>query len=188
MLLRVLEDGTYSRIGETAPRRADFRLVGATCRDLAGMVRNGAFRSELFYRLHGANLVLPPLRRRTDKVALATALLAELWESEGAPSSSGDAAPELSADAVAFIESSAWPGNVRELKSSLRHALLLREGNTIAACDFPPPIVDADVAEHSSLEAKIDRALHAHGGNRLRAAKALGIARSTLYRVLSKRS
>jgi transcriptional regulator of acetoin/glycerol metabolism len=188
MLLRVLEDGTYFRIGDSSPRRADFRLVGATCRDLPGMVRSGAFRSDLFYRLHGANLVLPPLRARTDKVALAATLLVEIAAAEASPGATAESTPELGADAVALIEGSAWPGNVRELKSALRHALVLSDGGAIGAGDFPPPLEGVPVVEPASLEARVESALRAHGGNRLKAARSLGIARSTLYRVLSRRS
>jgi sigma-54 dependent transcriptional regulator, acetoin dehydrogenase operon transcriptional activator AcoR len=184
MLLRVLEDGTYCRIGETVSRRGDFRLLGATCRDLPAMVRSGAFRSDLFYRLHGANLVLPPLRLRTDKGALAAALLAELAAESDAHA---DGPPTLAADALEWIDQAAWPGNVRELKNTLRYALLLSEGGEIHARDFPPPIEGAATSREVSLEARIEDALRAHGGNRVQAAKALGIARSTLYRVLSKR-
>jgi transcriptional regulator with PAS, ATPase and Fis domain len=77
-LLRVLDDGVYHRVGEARARRTDFRLICATCRDLAALVQSGAFRRDLFYRIQGACVTIPPLRERTDRVWLAEALLAQL--------------------------------------------------------------------------------------------------------------
>ena len=104
-LLRVLETGTFRRVGDTRLERADVRLICATCRDLPALVQSGAFRQDLYYRLKGGVVRIPPLRERTDTVALAQHLLgAEIV---------------LAPDAATAIANHAWPGNVRELKSTL---------------------------------------------------------------------
>jgi len=190
MLLRVLEDGSYSRVGEAAVRRADFRLVCATCRDLPAMVARGAFRSDLFYRIHGACVGLPPLRERADRVLLARALLADLARAQGV------AAPELGPSAIAHVEEHDWPGNVRELKSALGHALCLAD-DAIEREHFPsllvprgtpaPPPVSAPVRSARESEADaVAAALHAAGGNLSEAARTLGVSRSTLYRMMRR--
>ncbi|MFY0578096.1 sigma 54-interacting transcriptional regulator [Cystobacter fuscus] len=83
LLLRVLDDGHYFRLGETKPRESRFRLISATCRDLPAMVEAGKFRRDLYYRIRGAVLSLPPLRRRTDKTELARALVEKLAREQG---------------------------------------------------------------------------------------------------------
>src|SRR5215217_5789865 len=105
MLLRVLEDGGYSRVGESRVRHSRFRLIGATCRDLEAAVREGAFRSDLYYRLQGAVLRLPPLRERVDLPELARSLLSELCVEGSHPPST------LSAEALARLRAHAWPGS-----------------------------------------------------------------------------
>src|SRR5204863_341374 len=120
MLLRFLEDGTYTRIGESTPRRADVRLVAATCRDLPKLVEDGSFRSDLFYRIHGGCVRLPAVRQRVDRLELARALVA------GCAVALGIARPpELGASAEAWILDHSWPGNVRELKSAIQHAMAM---------------------------------------------------------------
>ncbi|NOU33136.1 MAG: sigma-54-dependent Fis family transcriptional regulator, partial [Polyangiaceae bacterium] len=122
MLLRVLEDGTYRRVGDTRERRADFRLVCATCRDLPRLVETGVFRSDLYYRIQGAVVELPPLRARVDREELAQGLVESLAASHpGSPRGMSD-------DALALLREHAWPGNVRELKTALTHALIMAEG------------------------------------------------------------
>jgi transcriptional regulator of acetoin/glycerol metabolism len=187
MLLRVLEDGTYARVGEATTRRADFRLVCATCRDLPALVRAGSFRSDLFHRIHGAAIGLPPLRSRTDRVELAEAILDEL-----ARDASLDA-PALGRSAKEHIRGHVWPGNVRELKNALRHALYLA-ADTIERADFPDLLLEdarasAPISVRSRAEAETEAvrsAVEACGGNLTEAAKRLGVSRSTLYRMLAR--
>ncbi|GHG81901.1 sigma 54-interacting transcriptional regulator [Comamonas sp. JC664] len=213
LLLRVLEDGSYSRVGESRVRRSRFRLVGATCRDLDAAVRSGAFRSDLYFRLQGAVLRLPPLRERTDLPELAQALLSRLAEEEGLPP------PVLTAAAMARLATHRWPGNVRELKTVLRLALVRASGAPLLDVDAlppslgstpvtmpqvaaprPPSAVTAPEATPSprtdggpsarplrELEAHaIQEALALSGGNVAQAARRLGIARSTLYRMAER--
>jgi transcriptional regulator of acetoin/glycerol metabolism len=179
VVLRVLDDGTYYRVGDGRPRRSDFRLVCATSRDLPAMVAQGAFRRDLFFRIHGACVRIPPLRERNDRLLLAKALLA-----------AGDV---LAEDASLWIERHPWPGNVRELKSALLHAQALAGGGPIASEHFPEPLVSDSAAvtpgertKDEILRDEYASALRACSGNVSEAARRLGIARSTLYRTLKR--
>lgn len=189
MLLRVLEDGSFHRIGEVQARQANFRLVCATCRDLPALVQAGSFRQDLYYRVRGACLALPPLRERTDRMMLARALLVAI---------AGEAAPPISAEAEAEILRHDWPGNVRELKSALAHAYALQpqriEADNLPAVRATPLArtpVDAPSAPGASLAEcelhALEAALQAHPGNLSAAARHLGVARTTLYRMMKKR-
>ncbi|WP_163998071.1 sigma-54-dependent Fis family transcriptional regulator [Pyxidicoccus caerfyrddinensis] len=204
LLLRVLEDGSYSRVGESRVRQSRFRLIGATCRDLDAAVRAGTFRSDLYYRLQGVMLRLPPLRERSDLGELAQALLAGLAEA------SGQARPTLSPAALARLAAHSWPGNVRELKTVLRLALVRASGSPVLDVDALPPELGrgpvsgvaaaprpvesapppADVAAPRALREleahAIQEALARSGGNVAQAARRLGIARSTLYRMVER--
>jgi len=203
LLLRVLEDGTYYRVGDNRPRQADVRLICATCRDLPRLVADGAFRQDLFYRINGVSLSLPPLRERADLPALVRHLLETLAAEQGLA-----AVPELDPAALAAMVRFAWPGNTRQLRTALQHALILCEGGTIAPAHLPRELSGASVATAArpappasepaaaaqrlaptlaELErARLERAVAAARGNLSRAAAELGIARSTLYRRLRR--
>ncbi|MCA9621210.1 MAG: sigma-54-dependent Fis family transcriptional regulator [Myxococcales bacterium] len=196
MLLRVLETGIYHRVGETQPRRADIRLLCATCRDLPEMVATKTFREDLYYRLKGATVTLPPLRERQDVLALAGHLLVELAAPRGILPT-----PTLSEEVAAFFASYAWPGNVRELKSTLEVALVLAEGAATIELDHLPPDLpvtraepDDDPGADSGAEPTladaqrqaVRRVLAEVAGNVSLAAKRLGVARSTLYRMMRR--
>nr|WP_225937760.1 sigma 54-interacting transcriptional regulator [Myxococcus sp. RHSTA-1-4] len=202
LLLRVLEDGSYSRVGESRVRHTRFRLIGATCRDLDAAVRAGTFRSDLYYRLQGAMLRLPPLRERVDLPELARELLTELAEAAGQPR------PTLSPAALARLAAHRWPGNVRELKTVLRLALVRAAGAPVLDVDAlppelgsgpapadprvaplppPPPVQEEAPRALRELEVHaIQDALARSGGNVAQAARRLGIARSTLYRMVER--
>jgi transcriptional regulator of acetoin/glycerol metabolism len=195
-LLRVLDDGAYYRVGEGRPRSSDFRLVCATSRDLPALVERGAFRRDLFYRIHGACVTIPALRDRTDRLLLAKALLAKLQSANGR----GTDPIALAEDALLWIEAHAWPGNVRELRSALLHALALADGGPIAEEHFPEILIsdsglnrDADrrraPGERTKNEVLRDEyasTIEACSGNIAEAARRLGVARSTLYRTLKR--
>jgi len=212
MLLRVLEDGTYYRVGESRPRQADVRLICATCRDLPAMVASGGFRQDLFYRINGAALTLPPLRERRDLDALLADVLVKVARELGR-----DAPPRLSAEAAALLGRSSWPGNVRQMKSALRFALVVCDGDELLPEHLPhdlgAPAASASAArgplsdirasrEEEALplpaapaaprtleereRERLDAALEESRGNLSVAARALGIARTTLYRRLRK--
>ncbi|MEZ4374383.1 MAG: sigma-54-dependent Fis family transcriptional regulator [Polyangiaceae bacterium] len=191
-LLRFLESGTYHRVGETKQEHADVRVLCATCRDLPGLVEGGSFRKDLYYRLKGATVTLPPLRSRSDGVNLARHLLAQLAaKHEVVPT------PTLSREVEGFIERHAWPGNVRELKSTLDVALVLSQGSaSVELLHLPPDLLEdlepappSTAAENQLQEAQgwaVRRALQEVAGNVSLAAKRLGVARSTLYRMMRR--
>lgn len=189
-LLRVLEDGTYSRVGENDVRRANVRIVCATCRDLPAMVESGAFRRDLYFRIKGAKVSLPPLRARGDVRELARELVAALSQGR---------APSLLPEAEEALARYGFPGNVRELKTALTYALALSDGGPIGEEHLPDDIREATpppearvsplpdrregaraTAERDALRAALDSAR----GNMSEAARQLGVARSTLYRML----
>ena len=176
MLLRFLEDGSYSRVGEATPRKSDIRLVCATCRDLPKLVTEGTFRQDLFFRIQGGCVKLPPLRERTDRVALAREL----------------ARPKvLGASAESWILDHSWPGNIRELKTAIVHAAALSDGPTLEQSHFPCPLLDlppptTGVSRRATMHAMAEQAVARAGGNLSEAARALGVARSTLYRMLGR--
>jgi transcriptional regulator of acetoin/glycerol metabolism len=197
-LLRVLDHGgAHYRVGDTRPRSSDFRLVCATCRDLPELVEKGAFRRDLFFRIHGACVSLPALRDRRDRVELAGELLRRVVPA--------GTAPVLASSACAWIEEHDWPGNVRELKSALVHAVALADGQPLQAEHFPRVLVGlssprkdeggsangAQAPEARTrvaiLEQAIQEALRASDGNVSEAARRLGIARSTVYRAIRTR-
>ncbi|HSO39856.1 MAG TPA: sigma 54-interacting transcriptional regulator [Labilithrix sp.] len=191
MMLRVLEDGTYSRVGDARELRSTFRLVCATCKDLETLVDQGLFRSDLYYRIQGVALTLPPLRDRTDSATLAQHLLEALALEIGAP------CPRLTDAAAHSIAARPWPGNVRELKTALRYALVMAEGaDRIDVAHLPPLPARASRAAPGGASAgrsvaaaegeALRRALAETNGNLTSAARVLGVARSTLYRMLSR--
>ena len=194
LLLRVLEDGTYYRVGESRPRQADVRLICATGRDLPRLVAEGGFRQDLFFRINGACLGLPPVRSRTDLPALIQHLLEALTREQGLART-----PRLSVAAADWMARQPWPGNVRQLKTALQYGLILSDGDEIdiehlprdpasavpaAGAHQPPEPPGRTLAE---LEAdRLRAAVLAAKGNLSQAAAELGIARSTLYRRLRR--
>jgi len=189
--LRVLDSGTFYRVGATRKRRADFRLVAATNRDLAAEVEAGRFRKDLFYRIHGVRVVVPPLRERPEDVPL----LVEHF-SRGLPHPR-----RFSAAALQALAAHHWPGNVRELRFAVERAGLLAEGEVIEADDLPPEIRTgssgtAGVAPARHAEprppavaprgqpdaARVRAALEQARWKREKAAEILGISPRTLLR------
>ena len=201
-LLRLLETGTYRRVGSTELRHADIRVVSATHRHLEQMVADGRFREDLYYRLCTFPIVLPPLRDREGDVALlAPALLERV------------AAPQrlsLHEDAVALLQAQTFPGNVRELRNLLERCALLCDGHvievehvqlaldtgrgalprTVERSATPPPPPQPPPAKPGSLKSQersaLAAALAAHTGSRAELAASLGISERSLYRKLQK--
>ncbi len=189
-LLRFLEDRSYYRVGDAHPRRADVRVIAATCQDLPTLVRQGSFRADLYYRLKGACVKIPPLREREDVVELARGLIRELCVELGRA-----AAPRLSKEIAGAVSGYAWPGNVRELRNALHVALVLGGDAPTIETDVLPDEVFARVYPASGrsgglldrAEARaLEEAIEASGGNMSEAARRLGVARSTLYRMLER--
>jgi DNA-binding NtrC family response regulator len=183
MLLRVLQEGEVRRLGESRTRRVDVRVVAATHRDLGRMVRDGGFRQDLYYRLKGAIIELPPLRERGgDVLLLADHLLAA--GSAGHP-------PVLCGPARSRLLAHPWPGNVRELDNVLAAAAALAggAGATILPehLDLPAPGSDVRAAGdyharvHSFRRLLVTEALEAAGGVQAEAARRLGLSRQALH-------
>jgi DNA-binding NtrC family response regulator len=185
-LLRLLETGTFRRVGGIEPQHATFRLIAATHRDLMQRVRDERFRADLYYRLAAFPIRLPPLReRRADIPLLAETLLSRL---------KGEHAHRLAPDAVECLTRYDYPGNVRELRNILERASLLADGPTITRSDLPPEICaaacrsEAPGRRRSPLADAGQRAfaaaVAAHSGTRRALAERLGISERTLYRKL----
>jgi two-component system, NtrC family, response regulator AtoC len=185
---KLLETRNVRRLGGTRDLDVDVRFIAATHRDLREEVSAGRFRQDLLYRLDVATIYLPPLRRRSpeDRLTLLHRLLGQLRsEIPGAP-------PGMDEEAVDLLLAYPWPGNIREMRNVLERALLFGRGvEAIAPEHLPPEIrgggawVEAtEIFRPRSLEEverqEIARALRHHEGNRTRAARDLGIARSTL--------
>ncbi len=193
-LLRVLETGEFRRVGGREIVRADVRLVAATNRDLLAMVDEGRFRQDLYYRIAGIDVRLPPLReRREDIPALAEVLVARIGLRTGRRYRFTDAA-------LSLLVQYDYPGNVRELRNILQkaaalsatglidveHILFRKEGGAAPAAAEPPGAA-LPVRGPSELEARrIAELLTRHRGNRRVVAQAMGISERTLYRKLNR--
>jgi two-component system NtrC family response regulator len=193
-LLRVLQDRSYEVLGSSATRTADVRVVSSTNRDLVDMVAKGTFREDLFYRLNLISVRLPALRERQGDVPL----LAEHFL-EGASRRFARALPSLTPRAVAWLSARPWPGNVRELKQAVERAVLVVDGGRLDAEHFAalaeleasgnrePDLPGPGTMTLDAIEkAMIERCLVHAAGNLTRAAEALGISRTALYRRLQK--
>jgi transcriptional regulator with PAS, ATPase and Fis domain len=194
-LLRVLEERAILRIGALRPRPIDVRFVAATNRDLETEVEHGRFRGDLYFRLNGVTLVVPPLRERVDEIGeLAAHFIREACARDQRPS-----APALSPEALERLRGYRWPGNVRELRNVIDRAVLLCRDGVIRVSDLPAdklgaavertppppaPAPDATSELHSDIQAlerqRITEALERCAGNQKLAAKQLGISRNTL--------
>ncbi len=188
-LLRVLEVKEVMRVGDVKTRPIDVRFIAATHRDLEAKVETGSFRQDLYYRLNGISLTIPPLRERPAELeSLAKHFITR------AAQQFGRAEPQLSPEALELLKGYAWPGNLRELRNVMERAVLLAE-RTITVAELPVEKLTATVlsraaapsgsaAEPESERAKIIAALEANGGNQTLAAKALGISRRTMLNKL----
>ncbi len=187
-LLRVLESGEVTPVGEAGVRNIDVRVVAATNRDLAEEVERGRFRRDLYYRLNILCVELPPLRERSDDIALLMQHFVKFLGSRcGRPNL------RVSADLLKRCQSYPWPGNVRELKNAVERMVILCNGEEVAERDLPPEISgrSGPVALSSGIGglrplADVERdhitaVLKEVEGNKKRAAEVLGIDRSTLY-------
>ncbi len=207
-LLRVLQEQEVEPLGSNRVQRIDVRVIAATSRDLPSMVATGTFRADLYYRLNVLPIRLPPLRERIDDLeALVEALAEDIARRSGLPHKS------LSADALDRLAIHDWPGNIRELRNVLEQATLMTDDAALGVAHFsgllpqasvdatprsrPPPATTADAAPSADpvfkplpqavaeLEAAlIVQALQRTGGNKLAAARLLGISRATLYQKL----
>jgi DNA-binding NtrC family response regulator len=189
-LLRVLQEREVRRVGENRARPINVRVLAATNRDLLADVHGARFRQDLYYRLRVVEIIVPPLRdRREDILSLARQLLA------AAAKRAGRKTPAFTPDAANLLLRYSWPGNVRELENALERAVALAPSDRIDVDDLPPEVsatpplspINGDVRKLADVEREyIAAALRASGGNRARAADALGIGTATLYRKLKE--
>jgi transcriptional regulator with GAF, ATPase, and Fis domain len=207
-LLRFLENGEVWRVGGKRARQVDVRVIAATNCDLPSLVSSRRFRADLYYRLNGITVVIPPLRERSeDLMPLARHFVAR------AAQTNGRAAPELTDSAIRVLSSHAWPGNIRELRAVCERAVISsgeviedrhiqldtemaasaqfvavphpREATVVSPSE--PTMVRSIRQEFAALErTRIEEALRRCGGNQSRAARELGIARATLVRRLDE--
>jgi two-component system response regulator HydG len=186
LLLRVLQQRTFERVGGEATLRADVRLIAATHRDLPAAIREGTFRSDLYYRLNVIPVHLPPLRERREDVAV----LADAFLRQSASRLSRSGA-SFGPGVLEALEAHDWPGNVRELENLLERLLVLSPSGTIELSDLPaamrpgrPPAVSGGLL---ALERRaLEEALAEAKGNKKLAARRLGLHRSTFYAKLRR--
>jgi DNA-binding NtrC family response regulator len=188
-LLRVLETGEFERVGSSKPRKVDVRLLSATNADLNADVAQGKFRQDLLFRLNTVEIHLPPLRERSEDLPpLAEHFLRQHSERYRRP------VMGFTPQALEALHQHAWPGNVRELDHVIERAVLMSSSSVVTAFDLalqstPDARVSARLEEMSLEEAErllIKKALARFEGNANRAAEALGLSRSALYRRLQK--
>lgn len=201
-LLRVLEERTVTRLGDTLERPLDIQVLSATSRDLGTAVAEGQFREDLYYRLAGAEILLPPLRDRPEDIEeLATYFLAQCSERHGIRKT-------LSPETLTALLRYRWPGNVRELRNSIEHAFALSDSDILDTEYLPPAVRSARAPaaptaiyppasatpgastaytprERAECDLIID-VLTTEGGNLSLAARRLGMSRTTLYRRLGR--
>jgi DNA-binding NtrC family response regulator len=186
-ILRALEERRVTRVGGTAELAVDVRILAATHRDLPAAVAQGAFRQDLYYRLAAVEIHVPPLRDRRDDIPYLAALFLERLREE-----CGHHLEGFDPDAVALLGSYPWPGNVRELRNAVERATVFAAGPLLRPGDFHfldasarPAAAPEELPTLRDLEQRhIRRVLDAAGGNKSRAARILGIERSTLYEKL----
>lgn len=185
-LLRVLEDGSLRRVGSHQERRVNVRVIAATNRDLQKEVQAGRFREDLYYRLNVISVILPPLRERASDIPLLVDyFLGDGWDLEPA--------------ALELIKRYSWPGNVRQLINALDRAMVMADNHHISMEDLPcelrhevenvqtPLNSYAGVDDLASIEkSHIINVLHQENGNKAKAARALGIHRRKLYRLIER--
>lgn len=195
-LLRVLEERTYEKVGANTPMPADFRVIVATYRNLAELVKKGAFREDLFHRINVVPLVIPALRERSEDIPLLVDFFLNLFRKH-----QGKSLPGVSKKAMDLLVSYSWPGNVRELRNVLEYAAIMVSDELIrpehlrlpaaqplpgthdtTTVDFPISLSAEEVSLESITAKVLDMALQRCGGNKSQAAALLKVNRKMFYR------
>jgi PAS domain S-box-containing protein len=189
-LLRVLQERTYEPLGSNRSETADVRVIAATHRDLAQRMREGTFREDLYYRINVVRVELPPLRSRREDIPLLAEQFVERFNRLQNRSVTG-----LAPETLSLLMAHDWPGNVRELENVIEHAFILCRDGDIGLAHLPADLT-ARVAPGATTDMRaardlLDRqsiltALRRNGFNRLAAARALGVHKSTLFRRMKK--
>src|SRR5438132_1746821 len=189
-LLRALQEREIKPVGSTERRRINVRIIAATNRDLDAAIRSGSFRQDLYFRLNVVQVKLPPLRdRKSDIPILVTAFLEKFSDPQGPVRT-------ISEDAMRRLIAYDWPGNVRELENAIERAVALGSGPVLRVADLPSnlhyPTTERvpekdEILPLEELERRaILRTLRETGGDKLSAARMLGIGKTTLYRKLKQ--
>jgi DNA-binding NtrC family response regulator len=182
--LKVLEEKTYRRLGETHTRQSDFRLICATNRNLQEEVKKGGFRNDLFFRINLFPIMLPPLRERPEDIP---GLVIHILEEAGYPEQ------QVSAEVMGLLQSYGWPGNVRELRNVVERAVLLARGGTLTNEHFPGLASGESGSATGPKRPKglkdlekeyLQTLINESGGDLKKVAEALEVSRATLYRKL----
>jgi PAS domain S-box-containing protein len=184
-LLRVVQENKFERVGDEKTTSVDVRIISATNRDLKEEVERGNFREDLYYRINVVPIHLPLLRERRDDIPLLIGhLLPKALEE-------GQETPGISRKAMDTLTAYRWPGNIRELQSVLRFAYINSKGRIIEPDDLPselnqePGIYGTRGPVRKLNSVSVESALLRSGGNKVKAAKILGVGRATLYRFLN---
>jgi DNA-binding NtrC family response regulator len=188
-LLRVLQDKEIYMIGSRRPQKVDVRILAATNKDLLSLLKKGAFREDLYYRLNVINISAPPLRERGgDILLLANHFIKKFSKELDKP------VPRFSDQALQVLKNYNWPGNVRELENLIQRLLVMTDGEIIDIPDLPPFLRFSALREkglNRTLEEVISEYIlnvfESVGGNKTKAAKILGISRKTLRNKLKDR-
>jgi two-component system response regulator HydG len=192
-ILRVLQEGEFERLGGTRSLRVDVRLVAASNRDLAQMVKDKRFREDLFYRLNVITVHVPPLRERREDIPVLAQHFLRVYAAKNNRKLDG-----LTDDALRRLEAYAWPGNVRELENVIERGVVLARGTQVDLPDLPPEIAGATPLPEGVLTVRIgtplaeveqrllDETLRVTKGNKTLTAKLLGIDVRTVARKLER--
>jgi two-component system response regulator HydG len=191
-LLRVLDEGRVRRVGENRVVPVDVRVLAATALDIEAAIARREFREDLYFRLSALELVVPPLRERVEDIPLLVAHFLKKLEEQGGPGK------RLSPEALDLLSRYPFPGNIRELKHAVEQAAVFGDGDELKPIDLRSLWARSQMllpegeakGGRASIEnvtpAKLAEALKRTGGNRLEAARLLGISRSSLYRILRR--
>jgi len=194
-VLRVLQEGTFNRVGDTETCKVDVRIIAATNRDLKAMVEAGQFREDLYYRINVINLMLPALRQRREDLEILVDHFLRKHQRAG-----GSGAKHLSPACVRRLEGYTWPGNVRELENEIERLVVLAGDEPVIAEELlsqrirfhrpitqPPDEAPSLPAAVEALERRmIGDALRRHRGNKTRASAELKVSRRNLIRLVQK--
>jgi len=185
-LLRVIETGELRRVGDTALRRVDVRLICASNRDMEAEINAGRFKEDLFYRLNVLRLHLPPLRERGDDVLVLAEHFKDRFQNDH-----GRTGMRFSAPARSAMLGHAWPGNIRELENVVKRAVILTPGKVIGPEQIglnETPVPGMDIRQETELvrRKRLAEALRTNGNNVTKTAVALGITRRQVHRLIAK--
>jgi transcriptional regulator with GAF, ATPase, and Fis domain len=204
-LLRFLQERTFERVGSSEPAQADVRILTATHQDLEGLIRQGRFREDLYYRLNVFPIAVPPLRERREDIAELTHHFLQ-----AACQRSKKVIDQIDDDALAALKACPWPGNVRQLENAIERAVVIAEGPVLTVRELPPEVLRSATEESAAAFEEVGpenvyprvkgerlrrdrrerealvRALAEAAGNKAEAARALGMARSTFLSRLKK--